>query len=157
MEATSPVSIRLADDLDIVRSIWTEYWAELGLPQDFQGFGEELRTLPGSYGTPRGVLALAYDDSVLAGTIALRPLAEQVCEVKRLYVRPRFRRRGIGRALMDWILQQAKGLGYRTVYGDTLPSMTDAMQMYRELGFEIMDHPYSEAPTPGAIYLRLRF
>ena len=150
------LSIRLADDLDTVRVLWAEYWKELGLPQEFQGFEEELRTLPGNYSSPRGVLAIAYLDGVPAGTVALRPLSRMVCEVKRLYVRAQFRRQGVGRDLMEWILQQTRALGYRTVHGDTLPSMTDAIEMYRELGFQVMDHPYSDTPTPGAIYLELR-
>jgi len=149
------ITIQIADDMEKVRDLWLEYWAELGLPGDFQGFDTELRTLPGKYGPPKGVAGTAYIDGMLAGTVALRPLSGEACEVKRLFVRPPFRRRGIGRALMEWIIREARQLGYRTVYGDTLPTMTDAMRMYQEFGFRILDRPYSKEPTPGAIYLEL--
>ena len=153
------LTIKVANDVETVRTVqtlWEEYWKGLGLPREFQGFAEELRTLPGKYAAPTGALAIAYVDGFPAGTVALRPLGMDACEVKRLYVRPRFRRRGVGRGLMAWIIEQARLLGYRTVHGDTLPTMSDAMQMYREIGFHVMDHPYSNNPTPGAIYLELR-
>jgi GNAT superfamily N-acetyltransferase len=151
--------INAADDLrttQTVQLLWKEYWAGLDLPGEFQGFDEELRTLPGKYAAPKGVLAIATLDGFPAGTVALRPLEMDACELKRLYVRPQFRRRGVGRALMKWIIERARSLGYKTAHGDTLPVMTDAMQMYRDFGFRVMDHPYSRNPTPGAIYLELR-
>ena len=147
------LSIEAATGVDLVRLLWTEYWEGLGLPRSFQGFDDELRHLPGVYSPPAGALALALLDEAVAGTVALRPLGGVSCEVKRLYVRPEFRRRGVGRTLMNWILGQAKARGYEIAYGDTLPSVTDALQMYRELGFRMMDRPYSQTPTPGAIYL----
>ena len=150
------ITIKTAEDMDKVRDLWLEYWAELDLPGDFQGFDTELRTLPGKYGPPKGVLGTAYVNETLAGTVALRPLSGEACEVKRLYVSPPFRRRGIGRALMEWIIRQARQLGYARVHGDTLPTMNDAMRMYRELGFRVSEQPYSTDPTPGAIYLELR-
>ncbi|MGH9786192.1 MAG: GNAT family N-acetyltransferase, partial [Terriglobia bacterium] len=152
----SMITIKTAEGIDEVRNLWQEYWAELGLPGDFQGFDTELRTLPGKYGAPLGVLGTAYVDGILAGTVALRPLIGEACEVKRLYVRPQFRRRGIGRALMEWIVGQARQCGYRKIHGDTLPTMTDAMRMYHEIGFRTLEHPYPQDPTPGAIYLELR-
>jgi putative acetyltransferase len=112
--------------------------------------------LPGKYSSPRGALALAYIDQKPAGTVALRPLNGPACEVKRLYVRPEYRGKGIGRALMLWIIEHARGLGYTTMHGDTLPVMADALRMYRDMGFSVIDHPYSNTPTPGAIYLELR-
>jgi len=139
-----------------VQVLWQEYWRGLGLPGKFQGFDEELRTLPGKYAAPKGVLAIATVDGLPAGTVALRPLGMDACELKRLYVRPQFRRRGIGCGLMKWIVERAKSLGYKTAHGDTLPVMTDAMQMYRDFGFRVMDRPYCDDPTPGAIYLELR-
>lgn len=151
--------IRAANDpetVQAVQTLWQEYWNALGLPGEFQGFEEELRTLPGKYAAPRGVLAIASLDGFPAGTVALRPLDLDACELKRLYVRPQFRRRGVGRALMKWIVDQARLLGYRTAHGDTLPMMTEAMQMYHDFGFRVMDHPFSRNPTPGAIYLELR-
>lgn len=154
------LNIKLATDPEAVQGVqtlWKEYWSELGLPGGFQNFEEELRTLPGKYAAPRGALAIAYIDGLEAGAVALRPLDRNSCELKHLYVRPRFRRRGTGRRLMEWIIEHARVLGFRTVHGDTLPTMTQAMEMYHDLGFHIVDHPYSNDPTPGAIYLELRF
>jgi putative acetyltransferase len=148
--------IEIATDQDEVRALWREYWASMGLPETFQDFGTELQGLPGKYRSPRGVLALAFIDQRPAGTVALRPLQGTACEVKRLYVRPEFRGRGVGRALMLWIIERARALGYTTMHGDTLPIMSDALRMYRDMGFSVIDHPYSIAPTPGAIYLELR-
>jgi putative acetyltransferase len=149
------LQIDIAADLHAVRALWTEYWASLGLPATFQNFAAELQSLPGKYSEPRGALALATIDQKPAGTVALRPLTETACEVKRLYVPPAFRGCGVGRALMRWIIQRAKDCGYTTMYGDTLPSMSDALRMYREIGFAPIDRPYSDSPTPGAIYLEL--
>ena len=148
--------IEIASDLAAVRALWTEYWESLGLAQTFQDFGTELQGLPGKYRSPAGALALAFIDQKPAGTVALRPLNGPACEVKRLYVRPEYRGRGVGRALMLWIIQRARDLGYSTMHGDTLPVMSDALRMYREMGFSVIAHPYSNTPTPGAIYLELR-
>jgi putative acetyltransferase len=150
------LQIEIAADLDAVRALWTEYWASLGLPVRFQNFAAELQSLPGKYCEPRGALALAYIGEKPAGTVALRPLTESACEVKRLYVPPAFRGSGVGRALMRWIIQRAQDCGYTTMYGDTLPSMSDALRMYRDIGFVLIDRPYSDTPTPGAIYLELK-
>lgn len=154
------MSVRIADDgesLQAVGNLWREYWNELGLPADFQGFARELQSLPGNYAAPGGALLLACVEGLPAATVALRPLSARACEVKRLFVRAEFRRRGIGRRLMEWVLGHARKLGYQTVYGDTLPTMHGALRMYRDLGFEVMTRPYSEKPTAGAIYLRLSF
>lgn len=138
-----------------VQGLWLEYWQALGFSGEFQGFDVELQRLPGEYAAPRGRLGLAYIDRLAAGTIALRPLSEEACELKRLYVRPAFRRQGIARALLEWSLDQARRLGYRNVYGDTMPVMKDALKFYLQRGFRVIDHAYSENPTPGAIYLEL--
>lgn len=151
--------VKLANDVQAihaVQALWVEYWKGLGLSGDFQGFEEELRTLPGKYAAPRGILAIAYVEGSPAGTVALRPLVADACELKRLYVRPQFRRQGVARRLMEWIIEQARLLGYRTAHGDTLPTMNEALQFYFNLGFRVMDHPYSDNPTPGAVYLELR-
>lgn len=141
-------------EIDLVRSLWREYWDSLDLPPDFQGFAEEHRTLPGMYALPKGRLLLARLQGEPAGTIALRPLGEHSCEAKRLYVRPRYRGKGIGRALLDRLVQEARSAGYTEMLGDTLKSMTAALQMYGEAGFSQVA-PYSPDPTPGAVFLRL--
>jgi putative acetyltransferase len=142
------------EDVAEVRALWTEYWETLGLPLTFQGFGEQLQRLPGEFAAPSGVLLLALRDSVGAGTVAVRPLREDVCEAKRLYVSPRFRGEGLGRRLLSMAIEIARQTGYRAMYGDTLPAMREAGRLYEALGFEQVD-AYSEDPTPGAIYLRL--
>jgi GNAT superfamily N-acetyltransferase len=143
-----------AGDIEAVRLLWREYWDALGLAPEFQGFAEELRDLPGDYAPPRGLLLIALVDGKAAGTVALRPIDELACEAKRLYVSPAARRCGIGRRLLESVIAGARSLGYWTLYGDTLPSMAEALEMYERLGFRETG-PYSASPTPGAIYLRL--
>jgi GNAT superfamily N-acetyltransferase len=141
-------------DVEAVQKLWSAYWTSLGLAPEFQGFADELRTLPGCYGEPGGLLTIAWDGEKPAGTIALRRLSEQSCEAKRLFVHPEFRGQGLGRALLNRVIADARSMGYRTMYGDSLPSMIEAQTLYRTYGFRQVG-PYSAAPTPGAIYLEL--
>jgi putative acetyltransferase len=143
-------------DLAAVRKLWREYWKSIDLPDDFQGFGEELNGLPGVYGADGGALLLAESppETTPAGTIALRRLNDRAGEVKRLYLRPAFRGRGLGRYLLENVIEKARAIGYETLYADTLPSMTDALSLYARLGFERVE-AYATDPTPGAVYLRL--
>ena len=137
-----------------VRQLWTEYWNTFGLPLDFQNFSTELETLPGEYVPPGGRLLLARIDGEVAGTAALRPLRGHACEAKRLYIKPAYRGRGLARVLLEKIVEEARQCGYGELFGDTLPAMAAAMELYRRMGF-VEVAPYSESPTPGAIYLRL--
>lgn len=141
-------------DVAAVRDLWSEYWRSLGLPLDFQGFGEELRGLPGKYAPPEGRLLLARIDGRPVGTAAFRRLRQEACEAKRLYVSPAFRRRGVANSLLAGLTEEARRAGYRDLYGDTLATMASALDLYRRLGFEEIG-PYSDNPTPGAIYLHL--
>jgi putative acetyltransferase len=150
--------IRLAESaasVEVIRSLWREYWNALALPPGFQGFARELEGLPGLYAPPAGRLLLATTGGEPAGTIALRPMGAQSCEAKRLYVRPAFRGRGIASILLRRVVQEAHSIGYQDLYGDTLSSMEQALQMYERYGFERVE-PYTDHPTPNAIYLRLR-
>ena len=155
-----PMNIEIAGGpsagLEAVQELWVEYWDALGLPQSFQNFAEEWRSLPGVYAPPRGCLLLARIDGEPAGTAGFRPLPERVdsCEAKRLYVRPAFRGQGVARALLARLIQEARKQGYRELYGDTLSSMEAALQLYNQLGF-VEVGPYSLNPTAGATYLRL--
>jgi putative acetyltransferase len=142
-------------DLAAVRELWREYWRSIELPDDFQGFGEELNGLPGKYGADGGALLIAWVDSTSAGTIALRRLNDQSGEVKRLYLRPEFRGRGLGRHLLEHVIERARGIGYEALYADTLPSMTDALSLYSRMGFERVE-AYASDPTPGAIFMKLQ-
>jgi GNAT superfamily N-acetyltransferase len=154
------VDIRIAespDDIILVRLLWREYWESFGLSLDFQGFGEELRGLPGVYGALGGALLLAVDNAVdnnePAGTIALRRLDQAAGEVKRLYLRPKYRGQGLGRRLLEAVMERAAAIGYENLYADTLAQMLEALSLYRRTGFEPTE-AYSAAPTPGAIYLK---
>ncbi|HEX2251298.1 MAG TPA: GNAT family N-acetyltransferase [Gemmatimonadales bacterium] len=144
-----------AADLREARTLFEEYAASLDHDLSFQGFQEELRTLPGKYARPERRLLLASWDEALAGCVALRSLESGTCELKRLYVRPAFRARKIGRALAEQVLREAREAGYRKMRLDTLPSMTPAITLYRRLGFHPIDS-YRENPVAGAVFLELQ-
>lgn len=151
------MSIRTAeseDDVQAVGELWQEYWSSIGLAPSFQGFAQELQSLPGVYGGARGRLLLAACGRTAAGTVAMRPLSDEACEAKRLFVRPAFRHCGIARELIQRLIAAGRQCGYDTMYCDSLPSMTDAISLYRRFGF-VEVAPYSASPTPGAIYLAL--
>jgi len=156
MVERSEASVKIASTRDVrtIQSLWREYWKSLGLASDFQNFAEELRTLPGLYAPPQGRLLLAQVGSSPAGTAAFRPIDRRSCEAKRLYVRPKYRGKGIGRALLAELIKEARVAGYQEMFGDTLKSMTSALQMYRQIGF-VETSPYSSNPTPEALFLKL--
>jgi putative acetyltransferase len=145
---------KTAVDVAVVRELWREYWQSFDLPIDFQGFGAELESLPGVYGVEGGVLLLSRYNNEPAGTIALRRLDPKSGEVKRLYLRRQFRGLGLGRRLLEAIVDRAAALGYQCLFADTLPSMTDALRLYERAGFGRVE-AYSRSPTPGAIYMKL--
>lgn len=143
--------------LDATREIFREYAAQLGVDLCFQNFDAELATLPGDYAAPRGALLLATVDGEVAGCGALRPLADvdypNACEMKRLFVRPAFRRFGIGRVLAQALMDRGLQAGYSNLLLDTLDDMEAARGLYASLGFEEIP-PYYFNPIPGAHYLR---
>jgi putative acetyltransferase len=149
------VDATAVDEVLMVRCLFEEYAASLGIDLCFQGFEQELTGLPGSYAPPLGRLLLAWEGGQTAGCIALRPLEPGSCEMKRLYVRPAFRGHGIGRVLVDRIIQEARKAGYRLMRLDTLPSMAAALALYRRLGFREIA-PYYENPVEGAVFLELQ-
>jgi carbonic anhydrase len=152
------VEIVVADDaerLAAVRGLFEEYWSSFGFTPCFQNFGEEVAGLPGAYAPPGGRLALALIDGQPAGCAALRRFDPARCEAKRLYVRPAFRGLGAGRALLEWVVDEARRLGYREMLGDTLPVMARALAMYDRAGFE-RTGPYAADPAPGVVFLRLK-
>ena len=146
-----------ADDVAAAAELFREYAASLDVDLCFQNFDEELATLPGEYAPPGGHLMLAFVDGRLAGCGALRPLADadyaNACEMKRLFVRPGFRRFGLGRALAQGLLDEARRAGYSHILLDTLDEMETARELYASLGFEEIP-PYYFNPIAGAHYLK---
>ena len=142
------------DEVAIVRVLFEEYAAGLGIDLDFQGFEAELAGLPGKYAPPAGRLLLANAGPEIAGCIGLRPLAGDTCEMKRLYLRPAFRGQGLARLLVAALLAEARAAGYRRICLDTLPTMRDAVKLYESLGFRDIA-PYCHNPVPGARFLGL--
>ncbi len=124
------------DDIASVRALLEEYWDSFGFTPCFQNFSDELAGLPGAYAPPAGRLALATIDGQPAGCIAVRRVDAQHAEAKRLYVRPAFRGHGLGRALMEWAMDEARAAGYSEIVGDTMPEMRDALALYDRMGFE---------------------
>lgn len=140
--------------LDIIRKLFLEYAAHIGIDLCFQGFEAELTTLPGPYAPPGGRLLLALEDDKPAGCIAMRPSNGDACEMKRLYVRPEFTGQGLGRRLAEKVIETARAVGYRRMRLDTLSSMTTAIALYRSLGFRDIP-PYYDNPVRGALFLEL--
>ncbi len=138
----------------VARELIREYGASLGIDLGFQGFEAELKGLPGDYAPPGGVLLLAFEGEECAGCVAVRRLADGICEMKRLYVRPRWRGLGIGRRLIGAALAEARRAGYRAIRLDTLASMTAARAIYEALGFRAIP-PYYQSPISGTAFLEL--
>lgn len=141
-------------DVEQARQLFVEYQAAIGTDLCFQGFTEELASLPGNYSRPKGILLLAVDDAKILGGVGLRPLRESDCEMKRLYVRPSGRGRGVGRMLAMALIGEARQAGYRRILLDTLTTMTEAQALYRSLGFGAIA-PYYHNPIAGVSYLAL--
>lgn len=139
-----------------VRELFLEYAQSLGFSLCFQGFDEELAGLPGDYAPPDGRLLLATHEGQPAGCVALHKLDTDICEMKRLYVRPQFRGKGLGLALAERIIAEARQTGYQYLRLDTVePIMRTAVVMYRKLGFREIA-PYRPNPVEGALYMQLQ-
>jgi len=143
------------EEIERARELFREYeaWVEVNLC--FQGFENELASLPGDYQPPRGRLLLAQVDQQLAGCVAMRDLGEETCEMKRLYLRPEFQGQGLGRALAEKIIESARETGYQRMRLDTITGKMDsAISLYRSLGFKEIPAYYSN-PFAGVKYMEL--
>lgn len=145
---------RFPDDIDAVRAIFREYADGLGIDLGFQAFDEELATLPGKYSPPRGTILLAWRDERVIGSVAMRPFEFNICEMKRLYVRPEGRGHQIGTLLAQAVVHAAKEAGYRRMRLDTLPTMQTAQRLYASLGFRPIS-AYVFNPVEGTQFLEL--
>jgi putative acetyltransferase len=143
-----------AADIGACRVLLEEYQRGLGVSLCFQGFDRELAALPGDYAAPRGGLWLATVANIPAGCVALRPLAGDAAELKRLYVRPAHRGSGLGARLARHAVEAARSAGYGVLKLDTLPSMGDAQRLYGRMGFTDTP-PYNDNPVDGVRFLAL--
>lgn len=142
-------------NLEEVKKLFEEYADSLGIDLGFQDFKDEVDTLPDKYAQPEGAILLAKCESEVAGCVALKKIDARICEMKRLYVRPRFRKFGIGRELVARILAEGNAKGYDTMRLDTLPTMNRAQALYRSFGFyEIA--PYVFNPVAGAVFMEAK-
>lgn len=139
-------------DLDEVRALLLEYADWVAVDLSFQGFAEELASLPGQYVAPGGALLLCVDEASVAGCIAIRPFREETCEMKRLYVRPAHQGRGCGLFLARRAMEWARAAGYQRMLLDTLPAMGGAQRLYERLGFRDVA-PYRFSPVPGTRFM----
>jgi ribosomal protein S18 acetylase RimI-like enzyme len=137
------------------RELFLEYANSLGFSLCFQSFDKELAELPGDYAPPEGRLLLAEYNSQPAGCVALHRLEPGICEMKRLYLRPAYRGKGLGRKLAEAVISEARAIGYKRMRLDTVqPIMKDAVAMYRRLGFREIA-PYRPNPIEGVLYMEL--
>ncbi|HSP16777.1 MAG TPA: GNAT family N-acetyltransferase [Thermoanaerobaculia bacterium] len=144
------ITIARADNLSSVRELILEYASSLGVDLSFQDFDHEMASLPEYY----EVVLCAREDDALAGCVALRRIDTTTCEMKRLYVRPAFRGKAIGRKLAEAIIEVAKERGYTRMRLDTLPAMREAMKLYETLGFVDIE-PYRYNPIEGSRFMEL--
>ncbi len=143
------------EDLARARELFQEYATWLKVDLCFQSFAQELASLPGAYAPPRGRLLLAKTGAEAAGCVALRPVADEAaCEMKRLFVRPQFQRRGWGKALAQRVIAEASLIGYSRIVLDTLHKMQPAISLYKSLGF-VPRTPYYETPLPHTVFMQL--
>jgi ribosomal protein S18 acetylase RimI-like enzyme len=145
-----------AVQIAVIRELFLEYANSLGFSLCFQNFDQELASLPGDYAPPEGRLLLSAANGQPAACVALHKLAPEICEMKRLYVRPQFRGKGLGRELAERVIAEARQIGYKYLRLDTVePVMKTAVDMYRQLGFREIP-PYRPNPIAGALYMELQ-
>jgi GNAT superfamily N-acetyltransferase len=147
--------IKSGEQIEQVRILFKEYARTLDFDLYFQDFDNELVNLPGEYSLPEGCLLLALYSGKIAGCAALRQIDQKTCEMKRMFVRPNFRRKGIGRAMAEHLVNFARGYGYERMMLDTIDTMKPAVSLYSSLGF-CNAAPYRYNPIKGVAYMELR-
>ncbi len=151
-QSTVLYSVPTSAEMPLMRALFKEYAASIGIDLSFQDFNAELEGLPGKYAQPDGVMILARNRGEPCGCVALRKIDARTCEMKRLYVRPAARGLGIGRALIIRLIEEARARGYTSMRLDTLPSMKSAVALYKSFGFQEIA-PYIFNPIAGALFL----
>jgi len=147
------IEVTGGNELELIRELFAEYERDLPFDLSFQDFQGELAGLPGRYAPPTGRLLLAMQDGVPAGCVAVRRIGDDVCEMKRLFVRPAFRRRGIGVALAQAIVEEARRIGYKRMRLDTV--LEPARSLYGSLGFREIP-PYQQVPIEGVVFMEMQ-
>ncbi|RPI17313.1 MAG: GNAT family N-acetyltransferase [Ignavibacteriae bacterium] len=140
------------NEIKIIKQLFLEYANSLNFDLCFQDFDKEIEGLPGKYDLPAGRLLICYVDDTPAGCIALRKIDDEICEMKRLYVKPEFRGYKIGLKLVEYLLNEARNSGYKKMRLDTLPVMDKAINLYKQFGFYEIE-PYIFNPLPEAKYM----
>jgi ribosomal protein S18 acetylase RimI-like enzyme len=148
------VQVKTHRDIERIKQLFSEYADALDFDLHFQNFAEELRDFPGDYGAPKGCLILALENDEALGCVALRPLSPTICEMKRLYVKPKCRGQQMGRKLANAIIAEALQRGYERMRLDTVPSMKEAKKLYESMGFKQIP-AYRHNPVPSAMYFEL--
>ena len=143
-------------DIEDIRTLFGEYSVLVAAALCFQNFDQELAALPGDYVPPAGALLIARDADAAAGCVALRPCGAGSGEMKRMFVRERYRGTGLGRRLAERVIEEARRRKYRRIVLDTMPHLKSAIALYRDLGFLEIE-PYLGSPTPGALCFELKF
>ena len=153
---TNLIPVTTPEQIETVRSLFVEYQQWLNFSLCFQGFDQELASLPGKYASPNGRIYCADVDHAIAGCIALRPMSDDgICEMKRLFVRDEFRGKGIGRMLAEQIIVDATTIGYTAMRLDTLQRMETARALYKKLGFTVVPAYYNN-PMDEVVYMELK-
>jgi len=147
------IEVAGAEELEQVRELFVEYARSLSFHLSWQNFDEELATLPGRYAPPSGRILLARHEDAFVGCVALRQIGEGICEMKRLFVQPASRGKGIGKALAQAIIEEARRIGYKHMRLDT--AFEPALSLYRSLGFKEIP-PYQHVPIEGVIIMELK-
>lgn len=140
------------EELEIFRELLREYQAFLGVDLCFQKFDKELNNPLDKYTLPRGIVLLGYWDDAICACGALQDLGEGICELKRIYVKPEFRRQGIARSISNYLIDRAKDIGYEKARLDTLRRLTGAVPLYQSLGFTEIA-PYNYNPEADIVYM----